>query len=268
MSTVFNSYWGGCDLPPYARLSINSYVKQGHKYLLWTHDDLKNVPDGVIVKDANEIIPRQAFYERDNWKKCLSFSDWFRYKLLYERGGWWVDTDAVMMPGAEVPEGEIIFWRGASYHVMNGIMKVTPGMKFLRELCDLYERPLEDLDYHWIPRGSYARDKKDLTKGDASEVRAQLNFNYGGPDYFGHAIQGYKLLKYGILFDAAGKPQAVWPDWKDASLVFSGKLTLQGLRCKNVWNLHLWGSCIRREKLWDNIHPDSAVQQLIDIFGC
>lgn len=268
VTCTFNSYWGGGDLFPYARLSINSYIKQGHKYLLWTHEDLKNVPDGAIVKDANEIIPAQKFYERNDWRKCLSFSDWFRYKLMYERGGWWVDTDAVLMPDADIPKGDILFWRGASYQVLNGVMKIPSGMKFLSELCDLYEFPFEHMHYEWIPKNIFTKDTLRLRKEDASSLRPKLSFNYGGPDYFGHAIQYYGLLKHAILYGVSDKPQAVWPDWKSASLSFSKKLTLQMLRRKNVWNLHLWGSCIRREKLWDNIHPDSAVQQLIDIFGC
>jgi hypothetical protein len=89
------SLWVGGDLSNMERLSIKSFLKNGHEYVLYVYDSVGRIPDGVIVKDANEIIPReQLFLVRGGYS---SFSDFFRWKLILEKGGWWVDTDAVCL---------------------------------------------------------------------------------------------------------------------------------------------------------------------------
>ena len=46
--------------------------------------------------DANDILDKKYIFRR--WTGNLAtFADIFRYKLLYERGGWWVDLDLVCL---------------------------------------------------------------------------------------------------------------------------------------------------------------------------
>jgi len=54
------------------------------------------VPDGVAIRDANEILPHDSIfvYRTDPGRGNPSaFANLFRYKLLSMRGGWWVDAD-------------------------------------------------------------------------------------------------------------------------------------------------------------------------------
>lgn len=264
---TFNSFWSG-DLPPYARLAMNSYVKQGHKFLLWTYESLDGVPEGVIVKDANEIIPQEAVYNHGGWRQNLSFSDWFRYKLLYNRGGWWVDTDAVLMPNATVPQGDYLFWAGSSPAVNNGIMKVPAGSRFLWELCQFYENPTE-ANFHWVKWLDSMGEERNKAARSASleDFRNSATFSYGGTYYLGMALHYYKLSRHVIPYDTPF-PQATYPAWNEVKRIFNGELKLQDLAEKNCWNVHLYGSCIRRDNLWDSIEPGSVVDELIQIFGC
>lgn len=264
---VFNSFWAG-ELPPYARLAMNSYVKQGYKFLLWTYEQLDNVPEGVIIKDANEIIPHAALYNHGGWRQNLSFSDWFRYRLLYERGGWWVDTDAVLMPNAEVPEGNLIIWSDVKVAYCNGIMKVPAGEKFLWDLCQLYENPI-GLDVPWLDYlKSLGKERNTAANlGSLEEFRNSVSFEYGSTTYLGVALHYYKKFKHVIRYDT-GLPQAVYPAWDKAKSLFDGELKLKDLVEKNCWNVHLYGSCIRRDKLWDNMVQGSVVDELIKLFGC
>lgn len=265
---TFNSFWAG-ELPPYARLAMNSYVKQGHRFLLWTYEDIEGVPSGVILKDANEILPQQAVYSTKGWRTVLSFSDWFRYKLLYERGGWWVDTDAVLLPDAIVPSGEYRFWRDDVTAVCNGVMKVPAGFRVFHELCQLYEDPA-NATIPWVNGNViYEEDMRFLhASKDISSFRKKLSFDYGGPHFLRAALYYYKLIDKAVMFDSTEGPHAVWPSWRVAQDLFNGTVTLQDLQEHNCWNVHLYGSCIRRQHLWDNIDERSAVFQLINIFGC
>lgn len=89
------SLWIGDSLSSMERLSIKSYLANGHEFRLFVYDDVKGVPEGVVVKDANEIIPREEiFLIRGGYS---SFSDFFRWRLVLTQGNWWTDLDAVCL---------------------------------------------------------------------------------------------------------------------------------------------------------------------------
>ena len=88
---IIQGFWHGCDLSRFEYNSILSYLQNGYEYHLYTYDIIGNIPNGVIIKDANEIIPKtDIFYYYDS---ITPFSDLFRYKMLYDKGGIWTDCD-------------------------------------------------------------------------------------------------------------------------------------------------------------------------------
>ena len=100
MNEIIQSLWIGDTLSTMEQLSMNSFIKNGHEYHLYTYDTVRNIPDGVIVKDGNDILPKDSIftYKHGDGKGSVSaFSNVFRYKLLYDKGGYWVDTDVVCL---------------------------------------------------------------------------------------------------------------------------------------------------------------------------
>ncbi|HMI02718.1 MAG TPA: capsular polysaccharide synthesis protein [Pedobacter sp.] len=77
-------------------LCINSFIANGLEFHLYTYCEITNVPEGVKIMDANEILDRSLIF-KDNRDSYATFSDWFRIKLLYEAGGWWVDCDVLFV---------------------------------------------------------------------------------------------------------------------------------------------------------------------------
>lgn len=76
------------------KLCLSSFLKNGHAVHLYSYEEIPDVPKGVISKDAEEIIPKNMFDYR-TFINNGTFADYFRYKLLFDRGGWWVDTDLI-----------------------------------------------------------------------------------------------------------------------------------------------------------------------------
>ncbi len=54
---IIQSLWIGSRLSTMEKLCIVSFIKQGHAFHLYTYGEVAEVPQGTIVKDANEIIP-------------------------------------------------------------------------------------------------------------------------------------------------------------------------------------------------------------------
>ncbi len=96
----FQSFWHGGQLSPYERFCLRSFVDCGHDFDLYTYDLTLAVPAGVQVRDASELIhENEVFCYQEGFGKGSpsAFSNLFRYKLLAEKGGWWVDTDVVCL---------------------------------------------------------------------------------------------------------------------------------------------------------------------------
>lgn len=91
--------WIGERLNGLARLSLTSFVANGHAVHLYTYHPVKNVPKGVTVMDANAVVPYQALFIKHGFGQGSigPFSDWFRFNLLAQRGGLWADTDLICL---------------------------------------------------------------------------------------------------------------------------------------------------------------------------
>src|SRR5215831_9214030 len=107
MNEVIQGLWIGPELSVMERLSISSFLKNGHEYHLYAYDDLANVPLGTVVRDADEILARSRIFQYKHQASYAGFSNFFRYKLLLERGGWWVDTDVVCLKPFDFSDGHV-----------------------------------------------------------------------------------------------------------------------------------------------------------------
>src|SRR6267154_6333445 len=97
MRDVIQSLWVGPQLSVMERISISSFLKNGHSYILYAYGPVDGLPDGAELKDANEILPSSDIFTYSEYATYSGFSNFFRYKLLMERGGWWVDTDIICL---------------------------------------------------------------------------------------------------------------------------------------------------------------------------
>jgi len=146
----FQSFWFGDDLPPYQRLAMKSFVDFGHDYVLYAYRKF-DVPAGVVLRDANEILPQSRIFfygERAETGQgsVSAFSNLFRYHLLHELGGWWVDTDVICLSAA-IPSSEIFMGWEYDDLIGSAILKFSAGHGFVRELRDVAERAGTDLEW-------------------------------------------------------------------------------------------------------------------------
>ena len=103
---IVHGLWIGPKLSPLELLTLNSFVRWGHEFNLWLYDPPETpLPAGAHPRDATRILPRERIFrkrmrdpETGVGKGSVSpFSDLFRYKLLYELGGVWVDMDVTCL---------------------------------------------------------------------------------------------------------------------------------------------------------------------------
>lgn len=105
-----NGLWIGEALSPLERACVQSFLNHGHDFHLYCYRPLANVPADCHLEDASSVLPEDRIicYERGPGKGSLAlFSNMFRYKLLHEQGGWWVDLDMFCLSAA-LPDRPIV----------------------------------------------------------------------------------------------------------------------------------------------------------------
>jgi hypothetical protein len=119
---TMQSLWVGDRLSTLEQLSVRSYLAHGHPYHLYVYDEPKGVPNGTVLKDADEIVKRRKIAE---FKHLANFSDLFRYSLLLRVGSYWTDTDAVCLKPFDFPEEQV--FSSEALQRETGIPQVNSG---------------------------------------------------------------------------------------------------------------------------------------------
>ncbi|MCO5260548.1 MAG: hypothetical protein M9916_10425 [Crocinitomicaceae bacterium] len=139
----FHSLWIGEKLGKTELLTLLSFKEHGQIINIWTYTPIKNLPDGFVQRDANEIIPKEKVFKysdksKIDWGKgsYAGFSDVFRYKLLYEYGGWWVDMDVTCFKPFNI-DAPYFFRNHWKLPVVGNVMKCPKGSELMK-VC--YER--------------------------------------------------------------------------------------------------------------------------------
>lgn len=92
---IIRGVWIGPNLTRIQRLSIQSFLDNGHEYHLYTYDPyVRGIPCRATVLDANEIVPWDM---RSIFQNDANFSDYFRSSVTAKLGGWYCDTDIVCL---------------------------------------------------------------------------------------------------------------------------------------------------------------------------
>jgi len=230
--------WIGPRLRTIEQLSIRSFLAQGHAFHLYVNQNVAGVPDGTILHDVREVLPHEPIHcYRHGFGKGtpVLYSDLFRFALLHQRGGWWVDLDMVCLQPFEFPQ-DYVFGRertpAGDTQLNCGVIKAPAGCELMRRALELFRQ----LDV------------------------AKIRWANGGPILFQQAV-----VECG-LHALATEPTVFYPIdyWDVESFVRPGKVSEEGP------GLHLWNACWKRHGLHPdaNYPADSPYEQLKQRFGC
>lgn len=215
-NTIIQGLWMGSDLSAMERLCISSFLKKGHRFHLYTYEKVGRVPAGTEIFDANSILPASRIFRYQNGS-LAGFANFFRYKLLLEKGGWWVDMDTICLRFFDFSE-EYVFGshsqRDGATVVCSGIIKAPKSSAF----CD----------YAW--RVCQTKDPQRLAWGET------------GPLLTTEAVERLGLQQYVANVSTFCPVHGhVWEQMFDADIVHEFD--------EGTYAVHLWNELWRRERL-------------------
>ena len=211
MHEKIQGLWIGDELSAMERLSIRSFLANGHPYSLYVYDAVGNVPDGVLIEDASRIVPPSRIFQYSHSKSYAGFANYFRYKLLLETGGWWADTDVVCLRPFDFKD-EYVFATEPTESapmVNNGIIKVPAGSGIMAHACKVCE----------------SKDPAKLAWGETGPRLLDAAVAAFGLNSFVKEHQAFCPIKYSD-WERVLEPEFVLP-------------TSQGLYAVHLWN-EMW----------------------------
>lgn len=270
-SNDIHTLWIGEHLSAMELLTLKSFLFHGFKVNLWTYADIVNIPAGVQLKNATEILPETSIFSYNKPNKFghgkgsfSGFSDVFRYKLLYEKGGIWIDMDiSCLQPFAFDTN---YFFR---YHHKIGLVgnvlkapKGAPLMKWCYEQCikvvnaentnwllpiellkegvyrfnlESYIQDISNPDSFPLVRELYFHSNTDISQCSVIHWmneefrRMNIDKNYA----IKHSHYQYLLSKYNIPFTFASRKQVNTLKWKTSTIYYA----LTNLKARYNWYL-------------------------------
>ncbi|PBC08107.1 glycosyltransferase [Mesorhizobium sp. WSM3859] len=167
--------------------AVTSMRAAGHPVRVWSYtpDKLEFLLKlGVEVRGAEDVVPRALFERIVAGSEIRYFSDVFRYAVLYEHGGLWMDTDVILLRPFPFQGDHFLNlqWRGShkGHFICGNVMYAKPYSRHMRAL---YEQSIERF---------YAGQGKDfgdvgpklLSDYVGSDEGAELRSQVFGPMFF------------------------------------------------------------------------------------
>lgn len=229
MHEKVNGLWIGGQLGPIERLTIKSFQKHGHEFILWHYDPITKAPAGTIFADANELVPRDKVFRYDPLAGHMKtnvppvckpggkgsyagFSDIFRYKLLHDIGGWYVDMDVTCLKPFDF-DTEYVFRDHPRLPLVGNMMRCPQGSEAMRQSYeealsevhsdnDDWEKPIRILCKWVLHYGLHEYIRRDISNPDMIEKTHFLFTEPGSvaPDhwYFIHWMNAMGPKKHAV----------------------------------------------------------------------
>ena len=232
MSDIIQSLWIGPLLSNLEIMSMKSFIQNKHTYHLYTYDVVDNIPDGVIIKDGNDILDKSEIFTYTNGSHS-AFSNLFRYMLLYKKGGYWVDTDIVCNKPFTFDKDYLFITEPDVNYTVNIL---TPSV---------LKAPKDNEYYRFAIECCYK----------CKEAVLQGRMKWGmGPFTVKLLVEKYRLHQYMVRWDTFMTcfcfhfPSMVNPNYKPHPLIISKPSEIP----ENMIGVHFWNECFRRNKLDKN----------------
>lgn len=120
------TFWHSEPLSPYQLLCLRSFVDSGHHVTVFAYDANLALPTWLARREASEILPPARVLRNQ-----VAHINLFRYALLHQLGGWWVDPDLISLK-PDLPQEQLFFAASGERDLVSlGMIKFPSGHPIL-----------------------------------------------------------------------------------------------------------------------------------------
>lgn len=254
--------WIGGNLSYLEQLCLKSFVDAGQHTILFTYGGVGNVPEGVELRDANEVLPGADVLTNERTGSPALHSDLFRYHMLAQNDDLiWVDTDAYCVKRFVTPDGH--------FHAYESKEGINGGVLGLPRDSDTLGALLEfTSDAYAIPewyKGSERQALEDARAQGTPVHAGEMAWGVWGP----HALTHY-LKKTGEVRHTMPQVTLYPVHYKDRRLMTKPSFDADAFITDETFSIHFYGRRMRArlvEKFDGVPRPKSLIGRLVRKHG-
>lgn len=223
---IVQGFWLGQSISAVEFLSYSSFVEHGFEYHLYSYGPISGLPHGVILHDASAIVP-ETWLQRHKTGSLALCSDLFRYCLLHQKGGIYVDSDIVCLKPFVPPKNK------AAGELQKHTQNLVASTQYL------------NFDTQHPFMGEAVKTVKSLDL-------VNVEFTTTGPTLM------QKLLPADYVLPAMAFNPNPWWEWEKALQPAQGDWFWSLYDNPDVYGVHLWNEMFRRNSVKKNCFPSGC----------
>jgi len=229
--------WIGKELSTIERLCLNSFLKHGHKVDLFSYGSVAGIPAGVNIRDGNEILSEDKIFTYKHRNSVAPFADWFRYEMLRQEGGIWIDADVICLRAFDFSD-PLIFGAEDSEKFGNAVIGDQPGTPLMELMSSMSSNPHTPMPWD----SGRTRRAKWVKRNLLGNRRGDTGWGAAGPTGFTSSI------KHLGLEAKAQSVKAFYPiHWRNWRAIFDETYPDPDRYFPDTYALHVWNEMLRRE---------------------
>lgn len=235
--TTIAALWIEGPLSYLEQLCLKSFVDAGHPVRLYHYGALENVPEGIELADAGEVLPRTDFLTHERTGSPALHSDLFRYRLLAtSENTIWADTDAYCLRPFRSDTGHFYGWE-SDRHINGGVLGLPADSPTLGALLDFAS------DEFAIPPwydGEEARALQAHRDAGTPVHVSEMPWGVWGPHALTHFLHATGEHRFAL------PQEALYPfSFKERRKMLKRDLDISPWVTENSLSVHLYGRRMR-----------------------
>lgn len=240
------------------QVCLMSFVDHWHHAVLFTHDCVSNVPEGVEIWDASLVFPTDDMIAHDPTGSLALTSDVFRYRMLALQRFFWVNAGVFCLQLWKFESPNRFGWDDPSRLEGSVLTSLPPVSKALLEL-DTFCRD-EYPATSWMHL-RFRKELQELTAAGRPMHVCETKWGVWGPVALTHFPK-----QSGQRFFAGAQRAFFSAQFRDRKRLLKPGYQLEQELGKEYFGVHLWN---RRLRVWViDAHscipqPESFVGQML-----
>lgn len=252
---AIHALWIGSSLGAISTSCLNSFVMRGHTVHLHTYSKLVDIPEDIIVCDANDILPEEEIFTHKKSGSYASFADFFRYELLKQVDNIiYVDCDVYCFKPLSIPESKHLFGYEDDTIINNAVLAMPSSSKILESLLDA------SYDSYFIPPWSSSKNQKKM------KFKKALGMSHHVADMPWGTLGPQALTFYADHFNLTSCAQPIdifYPvHYSCVSHFTDPNLNIEDITSSRTLCLHLYNEMLKKVDI-SNLNPTCVLSKML-----
>lgn len=251
---VIHALWIGRSLGVISRACLKSFLMRGHEVCLHVYGEVEDIPEGISLSDGNKIIPQANIIKHTKTGSYALFSDLFRYRLLQQMPGVYVDCDVYCLKPIVVHDTGYIFGFEEDGRINGAVLAMPQDSPLLSRLLKAAADPFFVPPWYKKTKRRHLMCKKFLGLG---KNIADMPWGVIGPDALTYFANQLELASLGQPIDI------FYPvHYRCISQLLDARLGVGDVTTSRTLAVHLYNERLKGVH-FDSLEPGCVLQKFL-----